>query len=137
MELTNIETTDREVEFELPDGARTGLFLTLRFDSAEEVQKVDNRFRAKFMEAGRKGRFANRDRLTEQYTLERRIAHVAGWRWAEGEDTATFNGEQPDFSPKQLREFLKFEGQFSYFLEQFIDQEVGDASDFLSSVVNV
>ena len=40
MELTKIQTNEREVEFELPDGTKTGFFLTLRFDSAEEVQRV-------------------------------------------------------------------------------------------------
>jgi hypothetical protein len=134
MELTDIKTTDREVEFQLPDGTKTGLFLTLRYDSAEEVQKVDTKYRAKFMEASRKGRFANRDRLSEAYTLQRRIAHVAGWRWTKG--GATFNDEQPEFSLAKLKEFLDFDGQISYFLAEFIDQEVGDASDFLESVAS-
>jgi len=86
------------------------------------------------MEAARKGKRGNREAIMDRFDDDRRIAHVAGWRWTEG--GATFNGEQPDFSQAKLREFITGETEFSVFLKNFIDEEIGDASDFLSEAEN-
>lgn len=127
MELTNIRTNTREVEF-TPRGMSTGLFLTLRYESSEEVQKVMADFRAKIREANLKRKPHAIEGITARYEDDLRIAHVAGWRWTDG---ASFKGEQPDFSKRALKEMLNDDSEVAFFLKEFIDAEVGSASDFL------
>lgn len=129
MDFTDFTTNDREVEFVLPGGKKTGFFLTLRYESSDEVEAVNRKYRGKLFEESAKGRNGDRQRVIDQHLAERRYAHVAGWRWTEG--GATFNKEQPEFSPKKLREMLDHPGQFSFFLKEFIDAETASANDFL------
>jgi len=134
MDFSKLKANEREVESTPPDGTRTGFYLTLRYESSPEVQSVTRKYRAKFMESARKGRRGNQDAIMSRFDDDRRIAHVAGWRWVEG--GATFKGEQPEFSKEKLREFITGETEFSVFLKSFIDEEIGDASDFLSEAEN-
>ena len=128
MELTGIKTNTREVEF-TPNGQSTGFFLTLRYESSPEVQDAMKRYRAKVREATMKNKKQQIASITDRFEDDLRSAHVAGWRWTEG--GATFNGEQPHYSPKVLHAMLSDQSELSYFLKQFIDQEVGSADDFL------
>jgi len=128
MDLTSIKTNVREVEF-TPNGVKTGFYLTLRYESAPEVQEAMKRYRAKVREATMKNKKQQVAAITDRFEDDLRAAHVAGWRWTEGK--ATFNGEQPDYTPKKLAEMLNDESELAFFLKQFIDQEVGSADDFL------
>lgn len=129
MDFSQITTNTREVEFVVPGAERTGFFLSLRYESAEPVQKVQKRYRHKMMEAQRKGKRGNQDQLMAQYEVDRLVAHVAGWRWAE-DSPATWHGERPEFSEQLLRDMLS-SGEFGVLLKDFISEEIGDAADFL------
>jgi len=132
MDFSEYATDTREVQFVLPNGVKSGFHLTLRYESAPEVQAVHRKFRHKFIEAQRKGKRGNQDKLLDQAELERAIAHVADWRF-EKDSEMTWKGERPKFSEQKLREMLDH-GEAGIVLKEFITEEVGDASDFLGSL---
>lgn len=130
MEITQIKTNLRDVEWTIGT-TNTGVILSLRYESAPEVQAVDKRFQAKLLEEGKKGRRGDRAAILDWYRTERLVAHVANIQWTRG---ATYRGETPAFSDALIRELLdvsRFEA--AHFLREFIDAEIGDATDFLAS----
>lgn len=129
MDFSKIETNTREVEFTLPGGDRTGFHLQLRYESTGPVQAVQKRFRQKMMAEQAKGKRGNKDKLMQQYEVERVVAHVAGWRWDEKKPDSNFKGERPAFSEAKLQEMLDY-GEFGVLLKEFISEEIGDAADF-------
>jgi hypothetical protein len=122
---TAVQTVNREVEFK-PVGQPTGWFFELRHESAPEVQEVMRRFQAKVrdMTLKRKGSNQYQD-LVAQHEDSLRMAHVAGWRWEQGEAKG-----RPAFSKKELKELLN-DPTLGYHLKNFIDEEVGSLEDFL------
>ena len=123
----SVETTTREVEFK-PVGEPTGWFFELRHESSPEVQELVRRFQAKVRDLTFKRKTQQQQALIEKHEDDLRVAHVAGWRWVEGEDPE--NG-RPPFSKQELRALLD-DRRVSYHLKEFIDQEVGSLEDFLS-----
>lgn len=119
-----LTTHDREVEFS-PEGINTGWYFTLRHESAEEVQKVFKRYKAKVRDAHLKNKKHQLSQITSAHENDLRVAHVAGWRWKDGEGEG-----RPAFSENELRECLNSK-EVGYFLKEFIDTEVGSLEDFL------
>lgn len=126
-----VKTTDREVEFK-PAGTPTGWFFTLRHESAPEVQEVMKRFNAKVRDLALKRKNSAYQNLVAQHEDSLRIAHVAGWRWADGEDEAA---GRPPYSNKELQTILD-DTQLGYHVKRFIDEEVGSLEDFLEKSEN-
>jgi hypothetical protein len=134
IDFTTFQTKDREVEFVLKNGQKTGLFLNLVYESKGQVQDVDSAYRRKMIQAARKGRGGGTENLTDQYTEEKLLAHVTGWRWAEN-SALTHNNERPAFSHQKLKEMIN-SGELGVMLKEFINQEVSDAADFLDKSGN-
>ena len=123
---TTVQTTHREVEFK-PVGTPTGWFFELRHESAEEVQDTMRRFQAKVRDLTLKRKTTAYKDLVTQHEDHLRIAHVANWRWEQGEDE---EDGRPAFSKRELRTLLNDE-RLGYHLKTFIDEEVGSLDDFL------
>lgn len=122
-----VETKDREVEFRPAGPSKpTGWFFNLRHESHEEVQEVIRVFNSKVRELALKRKNAAYKALAEDHENRLRVAHVSGWRWAQGEDE-----NHPAFSKKELRALLN-DKQLGYHIKTFIDEEVGSLEDFLS-----
>jgi len=137
MDLFNaLKTTTREVEFTIPEAGinSTGFILTLRADSAPQVQAVRKKFDAMVIEEANKGKKGDRQKALEWFKQARLVAHVAGWRWENPE--TTYNGEQPEFSEDTLRKILNDGSEFAYFLRNFIEEQVADTADFLKDSGN-
>lgn len=130
--LQAVKTTTREVEFTLPghkDGdPGTGLFITLRSESSPQVQAASKKMQAIMLEEKQKGKKGDEARAIEWFKDNRIPAHVAGWRW---EGSNTINGEQPEYSEQRLKQILKAEDDFAYFLRSFIESQIADVADFL------
>lgn len=132
MDLSNIKANTVEKELFIPGVGGTGFYLELRFESAPEVQAITKKFENKLMQEAQKGKRADKQSIMEWYKKERMVAHIAGWRWSDG---SNYNGEQPDFSPETARKFIDSKDDFGYFLRDFINEQVGDAEDFLEDSV--
>lgn len=122
-----VQTINREVEFR-PVGKSTGWYFELRHESAPEVQEVMRRFQAKVRDVTLKRKTSQYQTLVAQHEDALRIAHVAGWRWEQGEDDKK---GRPTFSKQELKSLLNDE-LLGYHLKSFIDEEVGSLDDFLS-----
>lgn len=131
MDFSKLSTTDQEKEMVLPGGVKTGFHLILRSESSPEVQAVTKKYRNKLMAEQRKGKRGNPDKVTDLYEENRVIAHVAGWRW-DAESKANWQDSRPEFSAPVLKEMLAHR-EFSFYLKEFITDEIGDAADFLES----
>lgn len=133
-DLMNSEAEAREVEFVMSNGDVTGFYLSLRHESCKEVRAVEKKYRAKYMEAAKKARSKGKtNNINEEMIEERRLAHVAGWRFKD-DSPAHIGGERPAFSKEGAKALLSANGIFPYELRNFIDEQVGDANDFLESV---
>ena len=119
-----VETTEREVEFKAA-GKPTGWIFTLRHESAPEVQAVMRAFQAKVRELALKRKNAAYKNLVDEHENTLRAAHVAGWKWAQGE-----SDKRPAFSKKELMTVLD-DRKLGYHVKAFIDEEVGSLEDFL------
>lgn len=128
MDLASIKSQVIEKELYIEGVGATGFVLQLRYESSPEVQAVNKKFQNKIFEEAKKGKRGDRQKVTEQFTKDRIIAHIAGWRWKDG---ASYNGEQPEFSKAQAQAFIEAGDEFSYFLRTFIEDEIGDAESFL------
>lgn len=128
----SLETVDREVEFRNPNGEGTGWFFTLRHESSPEVQSVLKTYKSKVRDASSKNKSRRVNELIAENEISMLVAHVAGWRWAEGEDPE--NG-RPPFSKRELREVLE-QPHLGYHVRKFIEDEVGSVTDFLEKSAN-
>lgn len=128
MDLSSIKTKANEVELTIPGIGATGFFLTLRYESSPEVQKVNKIFEEKIMTEARKGKRGDRSGATEWYKKEKILAHIADWRWT---GDANYHGETPPYSKEKAHEMLSAGDNFSYFMRDFIEDQISDASDFL------
>lgn len=131
-DLSKIVAGNAEVELTIPGLGGVGFFVTLRHDSAPEVQSFVKKYQNRVMEDARKGG-KNKSANSEFYKLEKPLAHIAGWRWAN--DKFNFNGSQPAYSRESAIEMLKGEGAFSFYLRQLIDEETADDESFLAKSV--
>jgi len=132
VDLSKIVASNNEVELSIPGFGGIGFFVTLRHDSSPEVQKFVKQYQNKVMEDSRKGG-KNKTANAEWYKLEKPLAHIASWRWAN--DQFNFNGEQPQYSREKAIEMLKGEGAFSFYLRQLVDESVADDESFLAKSV--
>jgi hypothetical protein len=128
----SVKTVNREVEFK-PIGDPTGWFFELRHESSREVQEVMRRFQAKVRNLTLKRKTSQYEDLVAQNENSLRIAHVAGWRWAEGDDEKK---GRPPFSNRELKNLLTDRSDedaetLGFLLKNFIDDEVGSLQDFL------
>lgn len=133
MDLSSIKASTAEKELFIPGVGATGFYIELRYESAPEVQAVTKKFENKLMQEAQKGKRADKQSIMEWYKKERMVAHIAGWRWADG---SSYNGEQTEFSPAAARKFIDLKDDFGYFLRDFINDEVGEAEDFLGASAN-
>lgn len=131
-DLSKIVAGNNEVELSIPGFGGIGFFITLRHESAPEVQSFVKRYQQRVLEDTRKGG-KNKTANAEFYKLEKPLAHIAGWRWANPE--FNFNGEQPQYSREKAVEMLKGDGAFSFYLRQLIDEETSDDESFLAKSV--
>jgi hypothetical protein len=122
-----------EVEFVLKSGEKTGMFISLRHASSNEVQSVERRHMSKLIDAAKKNRHANRQKLLDDFEMDRRVAQIASWRFAE-DSIISIGGEFPEFTPQNAKTLLSASGLLVHELKSFIDEEAGDSADFLSSV---
>ena len=120
-------TDDREVELMTPRGAPTGWIFILRHESAKEVQEFMRDYRTKLQDVTLKRKTTAQKQLMAQHEDGLRIAHVAGWKWEQGEDAE--NG-RPAFSKRELKTVLN-DTEFGWHVRNFIDNEVGSLEDFL------
>jgi hypothetical protein len=132
MNLNEIEksfaTEDREVELLNPHGQKTGWFFQLRHESAKEVQSFMSDYRSKIQDVTIKRKTAAQKQLMSAHEDGLRIAHVAGWRWEQGEDEKK---GRPPFSKRELKDVL-IKIPFGWHVRTFIDNEVGSLDDFLA-----
>jgi len=132
MNLNEIESAfavdTREVELMDPRGQPTGWVFILRHESATEVQEFLKDYRAKLQDLAIKRKTSAQKTLMAQHEDRLRIAHVAGWRWEQGEDA---EAGRPPFSVRELKRLLAMNTGFGWHLRQFIDNEVGSLEDFL------
>lgn len=138
MKLTDINATleavNREVEF-MPQGKPTTWFFELRHESSPEVREFNRVFQAKVRNLAFKNKTQQRDALIAQQANGLRIAHVAGWRYEEGDDD---EGGRPKFSKRELKNVLEGgSGEWlAFHVGEFIDNEVGTLEDFLEKPEN-
>jgi hypothetical protein len=128
---TAVKTTTREVEFK-PAGTPTGWHFELRHESSSEVQEVMRQFQAKVRDLTLKRKTSQYQNLVSQHEDRLRVAHVAGWRWDEGDDETA---GRPPFSNRELKALLN-DDNLGYHLKAFIDEEIGSLDDFLSKSAN-
>ena len=122
------KTTNREVEFTLPDGHKTGLFLTLRPSSSKEVQKVDRQYKHRLRDASfQRNKKTAINKVQDWYEDARLIAHVANWRWSEGSDPEV---GRPEFSEQEVKEVLE-RADIGFLFREFIQDETDRYEDFL------
>lgn len=129
MDFKTFSTDNREVEFILKNGMKTGLFLTLCYESKGSVQDANKNYKRRLQDEMKKGRNANLTNLSEQYDDNRVCAHVTGWRWAEN-SALTFNDGRPEYEERILREMLN-SGELGVLLREFVEDEVRDAAAFM------
>ena len=123
----SLETETREIEFK-PVGEPTGMFIEMRHESAEEVQKFMRSYSAKIRDLTMKRKTTASANLMKEHEDGLRVAHVVGWTWAEGNDE---DDGRPEFTKKELRKLLQHK-VVGFHLRRFIDEEVGSLEDFLS-----
>jgi len=127
---TQVKTIDREVEFK-PVGESTGWFFTLRHESATEVQDVMRRFQAKVRDLTLKRKTTAYQNLMAQHEDHLHVAHVASWRWEQGDNEKG----RPKFTKQELRTVLN-DPDLGWHVKKFLDEEVGSLEDFLSRSEN-
>ena len=132
MDLSTLKAMENEVELHIPSIGGIGFFVSLRAESSKEVQSVNEKFRNKLLEDGRKGN-KNRAAISDWYKIEKPLAHIAGWRWENPE--YTYKGEQPVFSREKAIEMLKGSDLFAFEFKSLIDEAVGDTESFLAKSV--
>lgn len=125
---SSISTSDREVEF-CPGGIATGWFFKLRHESSPEVQRVMKRFNSKVRNVALKRKSSQYEQIMAEHEESLRVAHVASWRWADGDDAEQ---GRPEFTVQNLKDMMR-DPDVGYHLKQFIDEEVASLEDFLET----
>jgi hypothetical protein len=123
MDISTIVAEARTIEIKHPvTGEPIGLRVTLRPDSADEVQAVKRKL---VNERLRRDLKPSAERIEENgYLLL--DASISGWEW---DGDLTFEGSKPELSPKNLRKVLK---RLTWMRDQ-IDTELGNDAAFFEN----
>lgn len=130
MDLSSLVVLNREVELEIPGIGETGFFISIRHDSAPEVQKFQASYRAKSADEARKGKKGKSNELLEYFLVENTIAHIGGWRWTNPE--FNIGGDQPQFSKEKAAEIIRSGSALAYYIKQLVARETDDEESFLA-----
>jgi hypothetical protein len=138
-ELNALHTNTQEAEFILPNGFRSGLFLTLRHDSSPEIQAVNRKYQDKMQDEGKKSRHPDLTKLRDWFVTERLATHIVSWRFSQDEngEQATYKGVQPPYTLELGREIFSSKSQLAVFLSNFVEEEVADTGRFLGMSATV
>ena len=102
-----------------------GLVLSILPLSDPKVKAVTHQIQTKLMRK-RKQRFTPQE--IEQNLVDIMVAAISGLRWEEG---ASWNGEQPKYSEKVIREII--EPDDKDWLRDQIQESIGDTASFFTS----
>lgn len=129
MDLANLKTNVLTTELSIPGIGDTGMVLQLRYESSPEVQAVHKKMRDMSLVEAQKGKRGDKKKVLDWFEKARAVAHIAGWSWKEG--AMQYDGGHPEFSEATAKEMLFKGDEFAFFLRDFIEEQIGDASDFL------
>lgn len=127
MDLSTIKTEDREVTLLHPKtGEELGLVFQLRSPDSEEVEGVNRAWQNKRLHPKNRNKAITAEEL--EVLKDNRIkAAVKGWKWTD--DDTKLNGEQPEFSPQNLKSMIK---DYSW-IRDFLADECEDQASFFGS----
>jgi len=124
MDLNTIKTNDRDVNLEHPKtGEELGLIFHMRAPDSDEVQNVDRDWQNKRLQPKFRKKAITSEEL-EAVADKRIMASVTGWTWEDPD--LMLDGEQPEYSPQNLRNMLKKYG----WIRDFLASEVEDINSF-------
>lgn len=124
MDLNTIKTNDREVNLEHPKtGEELGLVFHLRAPDSDEVQDVDREWQNKRLQPKFRNKAIRSEEL-EAVQDKRILASVTGWTWEDPD--LKLDGEQPEYSPANLRKMLKEH----IWIRDFLSRECEDITSF-------
>jgi hypothetical protein len=132
MDLSSLKVGTNDVELVIPGIGETGLIISLRHESAPEVQKLNKEYQNRLMTDQRKGGH-KRGTIIDWYKTEKPLVHIVGWRWTNPE--FNLGGIQPQFSIEKARELLNGDGLLAYNLRGLIDDNFADEESFLGKSV--
>lgn len=130
MDLSKLQSNSYETEFFIPGHGKTGLHLTLVDDTDEDVIKLDKQYQRRIRDAYVKNKKTQANKLSEEHQEKRLRAHVQGWRW---EGDAQFEGEKLEFNEANLNRVLAHR-VIGYHLKRFIEDEIGEAENFIETL---
>lgn len=128
-DLTKITPRDREVALRDPrTDKELGLLFVMRSRYSDEVREAERRWQnARFARMNKRGGSKG---LTaegvEALRINLIVASVKTWRWTDPE--LTIEGQQPEFSPQNLKRVM----DMLPWVREFLDDELGDDAAFFS-----
>jgi len=124
-DLSTIQPEDQEIELVHPaNESGLGFYFTLRSPYHEKVKEAERKWLNKRLQKRKQKLTAESlDAAAEAKIL----AAVSGWRYRD--ETVTFDGQQPEFNPKELQTMLRKHA----WIQAFLDEELGDFGNFFTT----